>query len=87
MFYIAVPPSSIVTCDTNGSTSTIGDAEMYVKFGSEPVTLSTYDAASLSISANEKVGPLSPSTSERTLYIMVYAYTAFNDGVLWCNVE
>ena len=87
MFYIAIPPSSIVTCRTNGSTSTISDADMYVKFGSEPVTLSSYDATSLSISANEKEGPLSPSTSRHILYIVVYAYTAFTNVMLWCNLE
>ena len=85
MFYIAVPPSSIVTCHTTGSTSTIGDADLYAKFGSEPA-ISSFDASSASYSANEKVGPLSPSISERTLYVMIYAYTAFNDVMLWCDL-
>ena len=87
MFYIAVPPSSIVTCHTIGSTSTIGDADLYAKFGSEPDAVSSYEASSISVSANEKVGPLSPSISERTLYVMIYAYTAFNDVMLWCDLE
>ena len=88
MFYIAVPPSNSVTCHTTtGSSGSNGDADLYVKFGFEPDTVSSYDASSISVSANEKVGPLSPSTSERILYVMVHAYTAFNDVMLWCDIE
>ncbi len=59
---------------------------MYAKFGSESDTVS-YNSFSNSASFNKKVGPLSTSTSKRTLYIMVYAYTAFNGVMLWCDLE
>jgi len=84
MFKIAVPSSGIVTCHTTG-TSTSGDADLYAKFASEPNTVS-YGVKSDSGSSNEKVGPLKASTSARTLYVMVHAFTAFNNVQLWCDL-
>ncbi len=84
MFYITVPKSSIVTCKTT-STSTSGDADLYAEFGSEPNTDSVW--ASEGDSANETIGPLEASTtSDRRLYVMVYAYTAFKDVQLQCDL-
>ena len=83
MFKIAVPSSGIVTCHTTG-TSTSGDADLYAKFGSEPNTNS--DWASEGDSANETVGPLKASTSARTLYVMVFAYSPLKDVKLWCDL-
>ena len=84
-FYITVPKSSIVTCYTTG-TSTSGDADLYAKFGSEPNTNSVL--ASEGDSANETVGPLKAiTTSARTLYVMVYAYTAFLNVQLRCDLK
>jgi len=85
MFKIAVPPSSIVTCHTTGSTSTRGDPDLFAKFGSQP-TESSHDALSESSFADEKVGPFKSSTSARTLSVMVHAHTAFNDVQLWCDL-
>ena len=85
MFYITVPESSIVTCYTTG-TSTSGDADLYAKFGSEPND-SIYDVSSVGRFANETVGPLeATTTSARILYVMVYAYTTFNNVQLWCDL-
>ncbi len=84
MFKIAVPPSSIVTCHTTGS-SEEDMLELYAKFGSQP-TSSSHDASSTDPSTNQKVGPFPSSTLARTLYVMVNAYTAFNDVELWCDL-
>jgi hypothetical protein len=82
-FYIAVPSSNMITCLT---TSGSGNPDLYAKFGSQP-TLNSYDALSNGGSTNEVVGPLNASTSDRTLYVMVYASTPFIDVELRCDLE
>jgi hypothetical protein len=82
-FYIAVPSSNMITCHT---TSGSGNSDLYAKFGSQP-TLSSYDALSNGGSTNEVVGPLNASTSDRTLYVMVYALTPIIDVELWCDLD
>jgi hypothetical protein len=47
---------------------------------------SSYGALSNEPSTNEFVGPLIASASDRTLYVMVSAYTAFIDVELWCDL-
>ena len=85
MFKITVPKTEEITCYTTGTTSTSGDADLYAKFGSQPNT-NSYGVMSDSKSSNEKVGPIKASTSARTLYVMVHAYTAFKNVDLWCNL-
>ena len=78
----------MITCYTTGSSSSKGDPDLYVKFGSEP-TLNSNIGVSVSKRAStvEVVGPLSASsTSDRTLYVMVHAFTAFNNVHLWCDM-
>ena len=85
VFKIAVPPSYIVTCHTNGTRRDSGDADLYAKFGSEPNIYS--ELFSEGLFANETVGPLEASkTSARRLYVMVYAYTALKNVELWCDL-
>ena len=87
MYYIAVPRSNRVTCRTTGTSgSSSGDPDLYVKFGSQP-TLTSYVAVSKGNSYVEVVGPLAASTSaDRTLYVMVYAWSAFVNVQLWCDL-
>ena len=73
----------MITCHT---TSGSGNSDLYAKFGSQP-TLSSYDALSNGGSTNEVVGPLNASTSDRTLYVMVYALTPIIDVELWCDLD
>ena len=73
----------MITCHT---TSGSGNSDLYAKFGSQP-TLSSYDALSNGGSTNEAVGPLNASTSDRTLYVMVYALTPIIDVELWCDLD
>jgi hypothetical protein len=83
MFYITVPKSSIVKCYTTGLS--VGDADLYAEFGSEPNTDS--DWASEGLFGSETVGPLEASTtSDRRLHVMVNAYTAFEDVQLQCDL-
>ncbi len=86
VFKIAVPPSNIVTCHTDGTSRDSGDADLYAKFGSEPNIYS--ELFSEGLFANETVGPLEASkTSARRLYVMVYAYTALKNVELWCDLN
>ena len=73
----------MITCHT---TSGSGNSDLYAKFGSQP-TLSSYDALSNGGSTNEVVGPLNASTSDRTLYVMVYALTPIIDVELRCDLD
>ena len=82
MFYITVPASSIVKCYTTGPP--VGDADLYAKFRSQPNTNSPI--ASRGGSNNEQVGPLKASKLARRLYVMVHAYTAFENVKLWCDL-
>jgi hypothetical protein len=85
-FFIAVPRLNMITCRTAGTTGASGDADLYVKFGSQP-TLTSHDAASEASSYAEIVGPLAASTmTDRTLYVMVYAFSAFVNVQLWCDL-
>ncbi len=86
MFKITVPQSKEITCYTTGSSSSKGDPDLYVNFGAEP-TLSSNNGYSKRASFFEVVGPLSVSaTSACTLYVMVYANTAFSNVQLWCDL-
>jgi hypothetical protein len=86
-FFVAVPRSVRITCRTAGTTGSNGDPDLYVKFGSQP-TLTSRDAASEGSSHAEVVGPLTASTTtDRTLYVMVYAFTAFVNVQLWCDLS
>jgi hypothetical protein len=85
-FFIAVPRSNMITCRTAGTTGASGDADLYVKFDSQP-TSTSQDAISTGGSNDEVVGPLAASTTtDRTLYVMVHAYEAFVDVQLWCDL-
>lgn len=86
-FFAAVPRSVRITCRTAGTTGSSGDSDLYVKFGSHP-TLTSRDFASEGSSYAEVVGPLAASTTtDRTLYVMVYAFTAFENVQLWCDLS
>ena len=85
-FFIAVPRSYMISCRTAGITSSSGDPDLYVKFDAQP-TLHSYDAASLGRSYDELVGTFAASTTgDRTLYVLVYAFTAFVNAQLRCDL-
>jgi len=74
LFYTMAVPSgaSNLTFNTSGGS---GDADLYVRFGSQPTT-STYDCASTSATSTESCSFASPSTG--TYYVLVYAYSTIS---------
>jgi hypothetical protein len=84
-FKIAVSALNHITCYTAGSSSSKGDPDLYVKFSTQP-TLKLFNVYSHGGSTDEKVGPLSASTSVRMLYVMVHAFEEFSKVQLWCDL-
>jgi len=73
LFTLEVPAgASGLSFTTSGPN---GDADLYVKFGSQPTTAS-YDCRSISASSNETCNIASAQAG--TYYVLVYGYTSFS---------
>lgn len=64
------------------TTGNNGDADLYVRFGSQP-TRNSYDCSSLSYTSNEQCVINSPQ--EGTWHIMVYGWRSYTDVTLTAN--
>jgi len=73
-FYTLAVPAGATNLSfvTSGGT---GDADLYVRFGSQPTT-TTFDCSSTSATTAETCSFASPSTG--TYYVLVYAYSTFS---------
>lgn len=80
MFSFAVPSgASNLTFNLSGGT---GDADLYVRFGSQPTT-STYDCRSWASGNTESCSFASPSTG--TYYALVHAYSTYSGAQIVAN--
>jgi len=82
-FRIIVPAGATAICSTDGNN---GDADLYIKFGSTP-TQSDFDMRGWNYGSVENVGPTAPRSTDEVLFVMLWAYSTFNDVTLMCSIN